>query len=48
MQRLAGYCKGANGHDLCFAFLNSEMSVLDAHVLQRKLCLVLVGEQKAK
>ena len=45
---LAGYCKGANGHDLCFAFLNSEMSVLDAHVLQRKLCLVLVGEQKAK
>ena len=41
---LAGYCKGVNGHDLCFAFLNSEMSVLDAHVLQRKLCLVLVGE----
>ena len=40
---LAGYCKGADGHDLCFAFLNSEMSVLDAHVLQRKLCLLLVG-----
>ncbi len=42
---LAGYCKGSDGHDLCFAFLNSEMSVLDAHVLQRKLCLVLVGKQ---
>ena len=42
---LAGYCKGADGHDLCFAFLNSEMSVLDAHVLQRKLCLALVGKQ---
>ena len=42
---LAGYCKGADGHDLCFAFLNSEMSVLDAHVLQRKLCLLLVGEK---
>ena len=45
---LAGYCKGANGHDLCFAFLNSEMSVLDAHVLQRKLCLVLVGDNKTR
>ena len=43
---LAGYCKGANGHDLCFALLNSEMSVLDAHVLQRKLCLVLVGDKQ--
>ena len=42
---LAGYCKGADGHDLCFAFLNSEMSVLDAHVLQRKLCLLLVGDK---
>lgn len=45
---LAGYCKGADGHDLCFAFLNSEMSVLDAHVLQRKLCLALVGKQKQR
>lgn len=45
---LAGYCKGSNGHDLCFAFLNSEMSVLDAHVLQRKLCLVLVGAQNRR
>lgn len=43
---LAGYCKGADGHDLCFAFLNSEMSVLDAHVLQRKLCLILAGGDK--
>lgn len=39
---LAGYCKGKDGHDLCFALLCSEMSVLDAHVLQRKLCLELV------
>ncbi len=45
---LAGYSKGADGHDLCFAFLNSEMSVLDAHVLQRKLCLALVGKQKQR
>ena len=45
---LAGYCKGSDGHDLCFAFLNSEMSVLDAHVLQRKLCLTLVGDKKQK
>lgn len=40
---LAGYTKGTDGHDLCFAFLTSEMSVLDAHVLQKKLCLRLVG-----
>ncbi len=45
---LAGYCKGADGHDLCFACLNSEMSVLDAHVLQRKLCLTLVGANLKK
>ena len=37
------YTKGTDGHDLCFAFLTSEMSVLDAHVLQKKLCLRLVG-----
>lgn len=40
---LAGYCRGADGHDLCFAILDSEMSVLDAHVLQRKLCKALLG-----
>lgn len=40
---LAGYCRGADGHDLCFALLDSEMSVLDAHVLQRRLCLALTG-----
>ena len=39
---LAGYCKGANGHMLAFAIMDSEMSVLDARVLQRKLCEVLV------
>ena len=41
---LAGYCRGADGHDLCFALIDSQMSVLDAHVLQRKLCLALVGK----
>lgn len=35
---LAGYCYGANGHLLCFAIMNSQMSVLDAHVLQTRLC----------
>lgn len=43
---LAGYCRGADGHELCFALLDSEMSVLDAHVLQRNLCKVLVGVGK--
>ena len=42
---LAGYTKGANGHDLCFVLLDSEMSVLDAHVLQRNLCKVLSGDK---
>jgi D-alanyl-D-alanine carboxypeptidase/D-alanyl-D-alanine-endopeptidase (penicillin-binding protein 4) len=39
---LAGYCKAQNGHLLAFAIMDSEMSVLDAHVLQRKLCKILV------
>lgn len=39
---LAGYCKGGNGHMLAFAIMDSEMSVLDARVLQRKLCEALV------
>lgn len=38
---LAGFCKGADGHWLAFAVMSSEMSVLDARVLQRKLCEVL-------
>lgn len=45
---LAGYCKGIDGHDLCFALLDSEMSVLDAHVLQKQLCLALVSEKKRR
>ena len=40
---LAGYCRGADGHELAFVLLNSEMSVLDAHVLQRNLCKALIG-----
>ncbi len=45
---LAGYCYASNGHLLCFAIMNSQMSVLDAHVLQRKLCELLVKEDKKK
>lgn len=39
---LAGYCESPNGHVLAFAIADSEMSVLDARVLQRKLCEELV------
>jgi len=43
---LAGYCETPNGHLLAFAIMDSEMSVLDAHVLQRNLCKELVKESK--
>lgn len=43
---LAGYCKAPNGHLLAFAIMDSEMSVLDAHVLQRKLCEELVKSNR--
>lgn len=39
---LAGYCKGGNGHLLAFSIVDSEMSVLDARVLQKRLCETLV------
>ncbi len=39
---LAGYTKSSNGHTLAFAIIDSDMSVLDARVLQRKLCEELV------
>ncbi|MDY6270274.1 MAG: D-alanyl-D-alanine carboxypeptidase [Prevotella sp.] len=39
---LAGYCKSSNGHTLCFAIMDCQMSVLDARVLQRNLCRELV------
>lgn len=39
---LAGYCTGSNGHQLCFAIMASEMSVLDARVYQRQLCEQMV------
>ena len=41
---LAGFCEGSNGHTLAFAIMDSEMSVLDARVLQRRLCEALVKE----
>lgn len=34
---LAGYCEARNGHLLAFAIMDTEMSVLDARVLQRQL-----------
>ena len=40
---MAGYCRGSNGHLLAFAIMDSEMSVLDARVLQRKLGEALVA-----
>lgn len=39
---LAGLCEGSNGHMLAFAIMDSRMSVLDARVLQRKLCEAMV------
>ena len=41
---LAGICRGADGHELAFAIMDTDMSVLDARVLQRKLCLALTGK----
>lgn len=45
---LAGYAQAANGHMLCFAIMDSDMSVLDAHVLQKDLCQILVDNPTAK
>ena len=39
---LSGYCPGKNGHIIAFSIMNSEMSVLDARVIQRKLCQTFV------
>ncbi len=39
---LAGYCKTNDGHLVAFAIMDTEMSVLDAHVLQKQLCKILV------
>ncbi len=39
---LAGYARGADGHLLAFAIMDNDMSVLDARVLQRRLCETLV------
>ena len=43
---LAGYCQGGNGHLLAFSIVDSEMSVLDARVLQKRLCEALVNKNK--
>lgn len=43
---LAGYCKGADDHLLAFAIMDNDMSVLDARVLQKKLCLAMTGVTK--
>jgi D-alanyl-D-alanine carboxypeptidase/D-alanyl-D-alanine-endopeptidase (penicillin-binding protein 4) len=39
---LAGYCVSSDGHTLAFAIVDSEMSVLDARVLQERLCRELI------
>lgn len=41
---LAGYCDGGNGHALAFSIVNTEMSVLDARVLQNRLCKALIAK----
>lgn len=43
---IAGYCQDGNGHDLAFVMLNTQMSVLDARLMQRNFCEALVGEAK--
>ena len=43
---LAGFCEGPDGHTLAFAIMDSEMSVLDARVLQRKFCEAMVIDKK--
>lgn len=43
---LAGYCQADNGHLLAFSIMDSDMSVLDARVLQRDLCRALVNAKK--
>ncbi|MGI6222926.1 MAG: D-alanyl-D-alanine carboxypeptidase/D-alanyl-D-alanine-endopeptidase [Prevotella sp.] len=45
---LAGYCQADNGHLLAFAIMDSDMSVLDARVLQRDLCKAMVNANKKK
>lgn len=41
---LAGLVRTADGHMLCFAIMDSDMSVLDAHVLQRRLGEILTAK----
>jgi len=43
---LAGYCQADNGHLLAFSIMDSDMSVLDARVLQRDLCKAMINAQK--
>lgn len=35
---LAGFCTGSNGHQLCFAIMSYDMSVLDGRMIQKKMC----------
>lgn len=45
---LAGFCTSPDGHTLTFAIMASEMSVLDARVLQRKLCETMMKPTSTK
>lgn len=39
---LAGFARSSDGHLLVFALMTQKMSVLDAHVIQRKFCRTLL------
>lgn len=45
---LAGLCETPDGHVIAFAIMDSEMSVLDARVLQRKLCETIMGKNDGR
>ena len=45
---LAGFCTSPDGHTLTFAIMASDMSVLDARVLQRKLCETMMKPTSTK
>lgn len=43
---LTGFCRGTDGHVLCYALMDSNMSVLDARGLQKELCLALLNAKE--
>lgn len=43
---LAGYTRTADGHLIAFSIMDTDMSVLDAHVLQEKLCRAILRVER--